>query len=113
MADFQNRINEFNENGIRVIAASVDKLEDAEEMVKRNNLAFPLAYGTDGKGFSEATGAFFDLKKGFLHATGFIIRPDGTLMDAVYSTGPIGRLAAADTIRLINFRKKMESQSKA
>jgi hypothetical protein len=81
-------------------------------MVERNKLTFAMAYGIDAKEFANMTGAFYESKKGFLHATSFIIKPDGSVGDAVYSTGPIGRLTATDTLMLIDFRKKMESQSK-
>ncbi|MBW6486927.1 MAG: peroxiredoxin family protein [Syntrophobacterales bacterium] len=103
-------MNEFNEKGIRIIGAAVDNLEDAQKMVESRKLTFSLAYGMDAKDFAGMTGAFFDDRKGFLHATAFIIRPDGTIENAVYSTGPIGRLTATDTIKLIDYRKKTASQ---
>jgi len=112
LADFQERIEEFKASDIQIIAGSVDNLEDSQKFVERNKLTFPLTYGLDGKEFASRTGAFYDEKKGYLHATAFIIKPDGAVGDAVYSTGPIGRLSAADTIRLINFRKKMAAQAK-
>ncbi|MFQ5893484.1 MAG: peroxiredoxin, partial [Nitrospinota bacterium] len=37
----------------------------------------------------------------YLHATGFILWPDGTIFLSVYSSGAIGRLVANDTIGLI------------
>ena len=80
-------------------------------MVTRRKLAFSLAYGMDAKDFAGMTGAFFDDQKEFIHATAFIIRPDDIIENAVYSTGPIGRLTAADTITLIDYRKKAASQS--
>lgn len=91
----------------------MDNLENAQKMVERHKLTFPLAYGMDAKGFANMTGAFYDEKKLFLHATGFIIRPDGTIEGAVYSTGPIGRLVAADTLMLIDYLKQVASQNKS
>ncbi len=91
----------------------MDKLEDAQKMVERRKLTFPLAYGMDAKKFAGMTGAFYDEKKLFLHATGFIIRPDGTIEGAVYSTGPIGRLVAADALMLIDYLKTLASQNKS
>ncbi len=113
MADFQGRLNEFGERGIKIVAASVDNLEDAQKMIERHKLTFPVAYGINAKEFAAGTGAFFDDKKGFIHATGFIIRPEGIVRDVVYSTGPIGRLTAADTLRLVDYLKKTASQSKS
>ena len=91
----------------------MDNLEDAQKMVERRKLTFSLAYGMDAKEFAGMTGAFFDEKEEFIHATNFIIRPEGTIDDAVYSTGPIGRLTAADTLMLIDYRKKAASQNKS
>jgi peroxiredoxin len=91
----------------------VDNLEDAQKMVERNKLTFPVAYGMDAKKFAGMTGAFYDEKKLFLHATGFIIKPDGTIEGAVYSTGPIGRLVAADTLLLIDYLKQIAAQNKS
>jgi peroxiredoxin len=113
LADFQGHLNEFSEKGIKIIGASVDNLEDAQKMVERHKLTFPLAYGMDAKEFAGMTGAFYDDKKLFLHATGFIIRPDRIIEGAVYSTGPIGRLVAAGTLMLIDYCKKVASQSKS
>jgi len=75
-------------------------------MAEQHKLLYPLGYGVDAKDFARATGAFFDDKKGFLHATGFIIRPNGTVENAVYSTGPIGRFVAAESLGLIGYRMK-------
>lgn len=113
MADFQGRFNEFSEKMIKIIGASTDSLEDAQKMVDHHKLTFSLAYGMDAKEFAGMTGAFFSDEKGFIHATAFIIRPDGVIDDAVYSTGPIGRLTAADTLMLIDHRKKVSLQSKS
>ncbi|MGA9111828.1 MAG: redoxin domain-containing protein [Smithella sp.] len=99
-------MNEFTERNIKIIGASADNHEDAQKMVERHKLTFPLAYEIDAKEFATMTGAFFDDKKGFLQATSFIIRPDSTIENAVYSTGPIGRLVAIDTLKLIEFRMK-------
>lgn len=65
-----------------------------------------MAYGLNARDFAAKTGAFFDEGKGYIHATGFILRPDGKIENAVYSTGPIGRLTAADTLTLIDYRTK-------
>lgn len=106
MADFQSRISDFVERKIRVVAASADSLEDARKSVERKNLTFPVAYGLDARAVAAMTGAFFDDVRGFLHATGFIIRPDGKVDEAVYSTGPIGRFTPADTLFIIEYHIK-------
>ncbi|MDQ5985935.1 MAG: hypothetical protein CSYNP_01653 [Syntrophus sp. SKADARSKE-3] len=106
MADFQSRIETFHGQHIKIIGVSTDTIDDARKMVEKNGLAFPIAYGLNGVEFCKMSGAFFHEKKGFIHATGFILQPDGIVMNAVYSTGPIGRLTASDTQRLIGYHSK-------
>ncbi len=92
--------------GVHIIGASVDTLEDAQKTVERHKLTFPIAYGLNAKEFSALTGAFYDAEKGHIHATGFMIKPDGTIAGAVYSTGPVGRYVAADCLGMIKYLSK-------
>ena len=39
----------------------------------------------------------------FLHPSGFILRPDGTIVLLVQSSGAIGRLTADDAVGLIQY----------
>ena len=62
-----------------------------------------LAWRWDARRVSAVTGAFFEREKGYLHSTGFLIKPDGSVANAVYSTGSIGRLTAEDSLRVIDY----------
>jgi hypothetical protein len=84
----------------------VDTQEEAQKTVTRHKLTFSLAYGLNAKEFSARTGAFFDAEKGHVHATGFIIRPEGNVAGAVYSTGPIGRYTATECLGIIDYLAK-------
>lgn len=106
MADFQSHISDFDQKRIKVIAASADSLEDARKSVERKKLTFPIAYGLDARAFAAMTGAFFDDVRGYLQATGFILKPGGKVEQALYSTGPIGRFTPADVLSLIDYRIK-------
>lgn len=98
---------DFDALGTTIIAASVDSLENARKTISRHEITFPVAYGLDPAAVGNMTGAFWDPEKGYLHATGFMIRPDGKLAGAVYSTGPVGRYRAEDTLGLIQYLSKM------
>jgi len=106
LADFQSHISDFDRTKIKVIAASTDTLEDARKSVERKKLTFPIAYGLDARAFAAMTGAFFNDVRGYLQATGFILKPDGKVEQALYSTGPIGRFTPADVLSLIDYRIK-------
>ena len=83
-----------------------------EAQIVQQGLTFPIAHGLNAEEFVTLTGAFFDEAKGFIHATGFIIKPDGVIEEAVYSTGPIGRFTAADILRLMDIRSKKADEHK-
>jgi peroxiredoxin len=110
LVDFQSRISDFNQRNVKLLAASVDQIEDAEKTIERHKLSFPVAYGLSAREFSERTGAFFDGEKAYLQATGFLIAPDGNVALAVYSSGAIGRLTAADTLGMIDYFMKVKAK---
>ena len=106
MADFQGKIDQFNEIGTQVVTLSVDSEEDAQKTLEDNTLTYPVLYGLDAREMVSTIGAYINEEPLYLHATGFILRPDGTIAVAVYSSGAIGRLTADDTVRLIRHYQK-------
>ncbi len=101
MLDFQKNIREFEKRNIQVIAASADTWDQALQTVERYKLTFRIGYGLDPRGFALRTGAFYNEKEHYIHATGFIIGPDGKIEDAVYSSRSVGRLVAKDCLEFI------------
>ena len=97
--------HEFESEQIKIIAGSVDSMEKAKETVERIGLTYPVAFGMDAETISRVTGAYYDKNKKFIHAAGFLIRPDNTLEVVCYSSGPIGRFVAQDVLRLVRFYK--------
>ncbi len=49
---------------------------------------------------------FYNEEPPYLHPSGFILRPDGTIVLLVQSSGAIGRLTASDTIGLIKYYQR-------
>ena len=93
------------ENGFfhSTFALSVDPQEEAQALIDKLQLTFSIGYGFDFMEFAKKTGAFYKIEESrqYLHATGFILRLDGTIAQAVYATGKIGRFMAADCLRVI------------
>jgi len=54
---------------------------------------------------SRITGAYYDKDRQYIHATGFLIRPDNTIETVCYSSGTIGRFVAQDLLNLVKFYK--------
>jgi len=73
--------------------------------VKKNGITFPIAYGMNAEEASRITGAYYDDNRQYVHATGFLIRPDNTIETVCYSSGTIGRFGAQDLLNLVKFYK--------
>lgn len=111
MADFQKHLDAFEQLDTRLVAASVDSLEDAAKTMKDEGLTFPVAYGLDAEVTARLKGSYYQAKKNHLHATGFLLNPNGTVIVASYSSGAIGRLTAKDCLGLIRHLQQQPEYS--
>ena len=106
MAAFERAQDKLRVEDIRAIAASADPQDRAAETVAELGLSMPVGYGLPVKETAATLGAFFEERRGFLHATGFVVKPDRTIAVAQYSTGPIGRLVWQDVLGLVQHYKQ-------
>jgi len=113
LANYRDKAAEFESRGVKLISASVDPADRAEQLSSELELdlrlGIRLGYGLDREEIASATGAFYEAegnfgagKGGFLHATGFILDDDGKVRIAVYSTGAVGRLTPEDCLGYID-----------
>ncbi len=86
---------------------SVDKEEDAQGMVEKHRIGFPVVYGLDVKKEAEKIGAYFDSEGGYFQAANFILR-NGSVIHATYSSGPLGRLQAQHVLMLVGHYREQE-----
>ena len=107
MVDFDTNALTFRDAGIKVVAASVDTVEKTASLKEGMRIATVQMVGElDGPAISEATGAGLQTgDRTFLHATGFLIDPEGKINTSVYSSGPIGRFTASEILRKVEFHK--------
>ena len=103
MADFQANIGEFEARNVAVYAFSVDSKEDAQESIDTLGLTFPVGYGIDHLEFATKTGAYYEVRRSIIHATGFILKSDGSVLNAVYANSPIGRYDTQGVLGVIDF----------
>ena len=89
-----------------MVALSVDSEEDAQKMVDRHTLTFPVLCGLNAREIAATIGGYINEEPLFLHPSGFILRPNGTIVLLVQSSGAIGRLVANDTVGLIQHYQK-------
>ncbi|NNF53260.1 MAG: hypothetical protein HKN03_02350 [Acidimicrobiales bacterium] len=93
--------------GVKVAAASVDPVASVAALKAGLHVGYPMYAEVDPHAVSAATGAFVhDGDTTYLHATAFLVDPEGRVVNAVYSTGPIGRFTASEVIRKVIFEQQ-------
>ncbi len=100
MVGFEKQRDELEAAGARVVAASVDPLDKAKEVGAE--VSFPVAYGVT-RDQADAIGAWWEERRGIVQPSEFIVGRDGKVVTSSYSSGPLGRIDAADVVKLINF----------
>ena len=92
--------------GIKVAGASVVSVDSVAKLRDGLHVGFPMWGELDAPTVSADTGApYQDGDKVFLHGTGWLLNPEGEIVQSLYSTGPIGRFTASDIIRKVLFEK--------
>ena len=83
-----------------MFAGSVDELEDATTV--QNELSFPVAHSVSRQ-TADTLDAYWSEEREIIQPTQFVMRGDGTIIQATYSDGPLGRILADDVCRLVAF----------
>jgi peroxiredoxin len=102
---FQRASAKLAETGIKVVALSVDDETTTAGTIAKYKLSFPVGHSADADRVATLTGAYVNQTPRYLQSTGFVLDPDGHVLNAVYSSGPIGRLVAEDVIGMVNYLK--------
>ena len=99
MVGFEEQKEALDKLGVKVIAASVDDEEKAGEVAAE--VSFPVAHGaTHADG--DAVGAWWEERRGIIQPAELLIGNDGKIVASSYSAGPLGRMDAADVVKLAN-----------
>ena len=111
MVDFDGAGSLLETLGASVVALSVDDKDTTAGLAQSLQLrTVRMLHSADMAEVSSLTGACSEEARGILHATGFILAPGGKVAQACYSTGPIGRFTALDTMRIIRFVQQMRQR---
>ena len=105
MAGYRDKHEELRAEGISVMALSTDPLEKARETVEEDKLPYPVAYGLRVPEDADRIGAWWEAKRRIIQPSEFLLGPDRKVLHATYSTGPIGRIPAEDSLSLLRFLK--------
>jgi peroxiredoxin len=105
LAGFQRASEKLAEVGIKIVALSVDDEATTVGTIEKHKLSFPMGHSADADHVAAVTGAYTNATPHHLQTTGFLLDPDGRILNAVYSSGPIGRLVAEDVIGMVTYLK--------
>lgn len=105
LAAFQRASGKLAETGIKVVALSVDDEPTTVGTIEKHKLSFPIGHSADADKVAAITGAYTNAEPHYLQTTGFLLDPEGRVLNAVYSSGPIGRLVAEDVIGMVAYLK--------
>ena len=64
-----------------------------------------MGHSANAEKVASITGAYTNYSPRYLQTTDFLLAPDGKILNAVYSSGPIGRLVAEDVIGMVTYLK--------
>jgi len=77
-------------------------------MAAKHNVGFPVVYGLDVRIEAEKLGAYFESEHGYFQPANFVLR-NGRVVQATYSSGPLGRFQAEQVLMLVDhYRKRKE-----
>lgn len=105
LSGFQRASGKLAEAGIKVVALSVDDEATTIGTIEKFKLGFPVGHSADADEVAAITGAYTNESPRYLQTTGFLLAPDGKILNLVYSSGPIGRLVAEDVIGMVTYLK--------
>ena len=105
LAGFQRASEKLAEAGVKVVALSVDDEATTIGTIEKFKLSFPVGHSADAEKVASITGAYVNDSPSYLQTTAFLLAPDGKILNAVYSSGPIGRLVAEDVIGMVTYLK--------
>ncbi len=100
MAGYAKLKEEFAALGVKVFAASVDPEDKAKPVA--DELNFPLGYGVT-RAQADQLGSWWEERRQIIQPSEFILNAEGKVIASSYSDGPLGRIEAADVIKLVNF----------
>ena len=105
LGSFQRASQKLAEAGIKVIALSVDDEATTAGTIEKYKLRFPVGHSANADEIAALTGAYINEAPRYLQSTGFLLDPEGHVLNAVYSSGAIGRLVPEDLIGMVTYLK--------
>jgi peroxiredoxin len=95
---------------ITTVALSADSRATARQTVQDLHIPFAVGCEADVPQVARALECYTDPDMTFFQSTGFVLDPDGAILLALYSSGPIGRLGPADVLGFLSRRRHKDAE---
>ena len=114
MASYEAKLDELAALEATVVAVSVEDLVSTKEMVEKNGLTFPVAYGLT----EEQVAAYHPLPNEdhhgrYLQPMEFMVLRNGTIFGSMYASGPVGRMGVEEVLNSIRGRERRRLEAEA
>lgn len=100
LSGFEERRAAFENEGVGIIAGSVDSKEKTDAFA--DGKAFPFAYGMSRED-ADALGAWWQEERAFIQPVELLLAQNGEVLYSSYADGPIGRMDPAETLSFVHF----------
>ncbi len=107
MVGFEKEKANLDALGVKIIAASVDPEDKAKEVA--DEVSFPVGYGATRED-SDRIRAWWGDDRGIIQPSEFLVDENGIILLSTYSSGPLGRVDAADVVRNITRREAQKNK---
>ena len=92
--------------GLSIVGASVEPKEVVQEMATKSGVTFPMAYGVT-RADADLLGSWWsDDLGGYIQPTEFLLGRGGTVLGAMYASGPVGRVSPDEAVHFIESRER-------
>lgn len=102
MVDFGELKKEFDALGVTIVAASIDVGENAQVVADETGLTVAGGVTRDD---AKALDSWWEDRRSIIQPSEFLLDTSGKVLTSSYSSGPIGRMDAADVIGMIKHRE--------
>lgn len=101
----QEALPQFDELGIKVIAANADGDTDSDHTKVDHGLSFPVAHSVTPE-IASALDAWTGERQGkfIMQPTEFVLRPGGEVAASMYTTTQLGRMDPLEILRFVKAR---------
>ncbi|MCE2500954.1 MAG: redoxin domain-containing protein [Dehalococcoidia bacterium] len=106
MAAWQKDQKALAEMGVAIVGASVEPKEVVQEMATKSGVSFPMAYGVTREDADGLGSWWSDDRGGYIQPTEFLLGRGGTVLGAMYASGPVGRISPDEAVHFIESRER-------